>query len=423
MIDPIIVQKRLAHVGDIRTGTKTEKGYPTKLETFRITTQNFDIALELAGQYGGTPQSWEDGFELITDHATLPVIVPPQTYDPYLEVWSKGGLQRRCTGTTEYTTTWPPTKIGPCDGMNPDNQRDCTYECKPATRLSVLLPDTSIVGTFTVRSTGWNAYSEISSAMALLRGPHADGVYCTATLELRQEERRAEGKVTKFGVVTLRPHITSTIAELMDTPQALHPSGRPVLPQDQPPIPQPTLEPSNPQPVLDPQGLVVVDDGPQPPPIPPPAISALGDSPLPAGGTDDTIPGEGPPAPVAGAISDPSPSSDTGQQASMEQLAAHDELTEWLTNPPRDDDVMKILETKLRTAYDLAHSSGVIPDDGDPTPLVNRAVTKYARDHPNASPKGADAFHVGDLRKSALLELTHNTYTYLTRQIQENENP
>ena len=49
--------------------------------------------------------------------------------------------------------------------------------------------------------------------MALLRGPHAQGVYTTATLELRQETRTHNGKTTKYGVTTLRPHITGSIRE------------------------------------------------------------------------------------------------------------------------------------------------------------------------------------------------------------------
>jgi len=389
MIDPIVVQSRLAHVGDIRTGTRSDKGYPTKLDTFRITTPHEKIATEISELYGGTPTPWDDGYELITTVSSLPVIVPPQQFDPWLETWSKGGLQKRCTGTTEYDTNYPPKKLGPCPNTN-ESTRDCSFGCKPATRLSVLLPDTSIVGTFTIRSTGWNAYSEISSAMALLHGPHQNGVYATATLELRQEERRHNGQTNKYGVVTLRPHITTSIRELMNTPQPLHPSGRPILPQDQPPLPD------------DPQILEPPAQRAETPPPPGGESSADVSALLPD--TADTPPALPDDTTEEGTVStDPTPSSassDTGRIVALAQLHNH------TTTPPTDKDTKPIIETWIRTAFQHAHNAQLPKwQTHDGPDALHLALQKLGYDH------------LGELRKPQLLEFAERTHTALTDTI------
>ena len=392
MIDPIVVQSRLAHVGDIRTGTRSEKGYPQKLDTFRITTPHQAITTELADLYGGTPTPWDDGYELITTVSSLPVIVPPQQFDPWLEVWSKGGLQKRCTGTTEYTTDYPPKKVGPCPNQN-ENQRDCSYGCKPATRLSVLLPDTSIVGTFTIRSTGWNAYSEISSAMALLHGPHQNGVYATATLELRQEERRAAGKTTKYGVVTLRPHITTSIRELMNTPQPLHPSGRPILPQDQPPLPDDQI--------LEPPAQRAETP-------PPPGGESSADVSALLPDTADTPPALPDDTTEEGTVStDPTPSSassDTGRIVALAQLHNH------TTTPPTEKDTKPIIETWIRTAFQQAHNAQLPKWHTHQGPdALHLALQKLGYDH------------LTELRKPQLLEFANRTHETLTQTIGQDQ--
>jgi hypothetical protein len=415
-IDPLIIQKRLAHVGDIRTGTRTEKGYPTKLTTFRITTPHQDIAEEIADLYGGEPTPWEDGYEVLTTTNTLPVRVHPQDFDPFLEVWSKGGLQKRCTGTTEYTTDYPPKKLGPCPGTTPDNRRECSFGCKPTTRISVILDDSTIVGSFTARTTSFNANREITQAMTIIAQQWRGGeMFPQAVLELRQETRVSKGQTTKFGVLTLRPIITNTIREMLGTPQALHPSGRPILPQDQPPIPDDTK--------IIPELVDAQPSGPSvaplPPPTPPMEISVPGGSGSNGGDATAQLPLTGdvpPPLPDnSGGGADIKSGSKTPPPTSDASLAALDELTEWLQNPPNDADTVKLLEVKLRTAYTLTTRSGLIPDDGDPTPLVNRAVTKYGKDH-----NQPDAFHVGDLRKADLRALTEKTFTYLQGLVRGN---
>jgi len=390
MIDPIVVQSRLAHVGDIRTGTRSDKGYPTKLDTFRITTPHEAITDELAGLYGGTPTPWEDGYELITTVNSLPVRVHTQDFDPFLEVWSKGGLQKRCTGTTEYSTDYPPKKVGPCPGTTPDNRRDCTYGCKPTTRISVILDDATIVGSFTARTTSFNANREITQAMTLIAQQWRSGVmFPQAFLELRQETRVSKGQTTKFGVLTLRPILTTSIRELMNTPQPLHPSGRPILPQDQPPLPDDQI--------LEPPAQRA--ETPPPPGGESADVSAL----LPD--TADTPPAL-PDDNGAGETSNTSPAvvGDTGRIVALAQLHNH------TTNPPTHNDTKPTIETWIRTAFQHAHNAQLPKwQTHDGPDALHLALQKLGYDH------------LGELRKPQLLEFAQRTHTALTDTLGQTE--
>ena len=114
MIDPIIEQLRYATRGSIRIGTKNERGLPTKLDTFLFTSADKAITQTLADLYGGSVTAYEhptEKWQITTEAAVIKVDVPPQTFDPYLEAYTRGGLQKRCTGVYEYSTDWPPRKL------------------------------------------------------------------------------------------------------------------------------------------------------------------------------------------------------------------------------------------------------------------------------------------------------------------------
>ncbi len=200
------LQLRLTQVGVIRLGekrisSKTGNPYPAKLETFRLTSPSREIIDTVAGLYGGQVRDWPDApagpeFQVITQVKELPVYVLPQRIDPNLELWGKGHRQRLCDGETERIRNVPclceqaaqeryrlARRPWPEDGKF---VRDPRSDCKPTTRLSVILRDVSD-GQWKVEAHGWNAAAELPTKatvyLALARKP----VPATLRLVIRKD--------------------------------------------------------------------------------------------------------------------------------------------------------------------------------------------------------------------------------------------
>ncbi|MFC1740174.1 hypothetical protein ACFL0N_01685, partial [Pseudomonadota bacterium] len=111
------LQARARRLGEIRLGdtvpTSGGKTRPRKLETFRLTSAAKGILEQAASLWGGDVTPWQatpnsaPKWQITTGVAELPVIVPPQDPDDltWYELWSAGGLQRRCDGETIKTNT------------------------------------------------------------------------------------------------------------------------------------------------------------------------------------------------------------------------------------------------------------------------------------------------------------------------------
>ncbi len=200
------LQRRLMEAGRIRIGqqvpTKSGKTRPEKLSTFRLTSRD-KRRIEAAAQlYGGTPKPWQapdgDQWEVITQRDALDVIVPPSEmcFSQSFELWSGGGCQRRCDGVTEQITDSPCL----CDPDAP--------ECKPHTRLSVMLADLSGLGVWRLDSTGWNSAFELAAAVEIIRTAGANGVLLPARLRLEQRRQVSGGETRRFAVPVLDVDIT-----------------------------------------------------------------------------------------------------------------------------------------------------------------------------------------------------------------------
>ena len=101
------IQRRQTEVGRIRLGQKVKasngKERPARLETFRFTSPSKPLIDAIAKLYGGQVQEWTPPrgaaeWEVVTDAASVPVVVPPQDIgsSQFYESWSAGGCQRRC---------------------------------------------------------------------------------------------------------------------------------------------------------------------------------------------------------------------------------------------------------------------------------------------------------------------------------------
>lgn len=206
---PIIdLQRRLREIGRIRIGMQvpSEKGKmrPKKIDTFRLTSQDPEVLQAAAAIYGGKPQKWEgapagEQWELISEAAQLPIVIPPGgvAFSQYYELWSGGGCQRRCDGMSELISD------GPCV-CDPDER-----ECKPHSRLSVMLRDLPGLGVWRLDTGGWYAAVELAGAVAFIEIAAAAGRMLPARLRLEQRQIKREGEpIKRFAVPVIDLDVT-----------------------------------------------------------------------------------------------------------------------------------------------------------------------------------------------------------------------
>lgn len=230
---PILdLQQRQRELGRIRIGHKVgPKNRPEKLDRFRFTSPSESLIRSVAEAYGGTAQPWDGNgtaqWEVITDAKRLPILVPPQPVSQWYELWSGGGCQRRCDGITEQLSD------APClCGPDPEQR-----QCKPTTRLNVVLRDVHGVGVWRLESHGYYSAVEIPQTAAFLASATGQGVYLPAHLSLEERVVKRPGQQpNRFMVPTIEVDVTP--AQLMaggGGAVAIGGDGAPALPQGGPP--------------------------------------------------------------------------------------------------------------------------------------------------------------------------------------------
>ncbi len=211
---PIIdLQRRLVEVGRVRMGKRGDKGQPQKLDTWRLTSRDKERLDAVAEQHGGTVQPWagrEGEFEIVTTTAELPImLLPGQTLSQWHELWSGGGCQRRCDGEREVLS----------DGACLCDQEDGDRQCKPTTRLSVMLPDIPGLGCWRLESHGYYAAVELAATAHLLEKATARGQILPARLRIDQRRQVKDGKTTRYAVPVIDIDITMREALPLATAQ------------------------------------------------------------------------------------------------------------------------------------------------------------------------------------------------------------
>lgn len=210
---PILeLQSRMYERGRIRIGEKGPKGQPQKLSRFRFTSAARENLVPIAAAYGGEVQDWTpaDGrkqYEVITNTTRIPILLPPNPVTQWLELWSGGGCQRRCDGIRDVITD------SPCV-CGPDPE---TRQCKPTTRLNVVLRDMPGIGVWRLESHGWNAAVELPGLAAFVAA--ADGMV-PAFLTLEERISKQGGQTRKFMVPGIDVEVTPSQLLASSTPGA-----------------------------------------------------------------------------------------------------------------------------------------------------------------------------------------------------------
>ena len=226
---PILdLQKRYRELGRLRLGDTLEgdegkRARPVRLSTWRLTSPSRDLLEQAADTYGGQVQVWEgaptegEQFELVTDRAELDVLVPPQDLAgrQYLELYTRGGVKRRCDGVTELLTGRPCM----CD---PEKR-----ECSPVTHLVVMLPELADVGVWRCVTRSWYAAAELPGTTELLARLAAKGAIPRAVLKIDARTVVRDGQTRHFVLPALAVTWSIAQAEAEGVP-ILH-EGRPAI--------------------------------------------------------------------------------------------------------------------------------------------------------------------------------------------------
>lgn len=221
------IQRRMVEVGRIRAGERGDRGQPKKLEHWRLTSKDPRRLEAAAGLWGGKPREWKDHpgeFELYTKTDVLPIMLLPGALPTtWYELWSAGGCQRRCDGQHEIISD------NPCICDTEEQER----QCKPHTRLAVMLPDVPGIGAWLLQSNGWNAAAELAGVADVLQRATAQGVLLPALLRLEQRHEVKGGQTRRFAVPVI--DVGVSMSELLAGQGVALLTGAPAQPALPPP--------------------------------------------------------------------------------------------------------------------------------------------------------------------------------------------
>ena len=200
------LDKRAPEAGRIRLGVKAGRAMKS-IDTFRFTSPHKDAIERLAELYGGVAKPWSDAkanknqYEVITDANKIEVIVQPEGLSVWYEMWTGGGCARRCDGEEVQTPSKDPNEmydISPCIC----NKKGVS-ECRPYTRLNVVLPALAFAGMWRLETKGWNAAHELPGMFDMLTALRETGAPVRGFLHLEQRTSVRGGQTKHFVVPTL----------------------------------------------------------------------------------------------------------------------------------------------------------------------------------------------------------------------------
>lgn len=207
------LSRRIPEAGRIRLGVKTGKAMRA-LDTFRFTSPSRDLIEQLAVAYGGEAKPWNDPkasppnqFEVITTSSSVEVYLPKDAISCWYEMWAGGGVQRRCDGETVQLP------VTTRDGWEMSNQaclcvRQQNMECRPYTRLNVVLPRISFHGVWRLETKGWNAAHEMPGMADVIDMIAQSGALVKANLGIEHRTQMTPAGKRNFVVPTISLDLT-----------------------------------------------------------------------------------------------------------------------------------------------------------------------------------------------------------------------
>jgi hypothetical protein len=201
------IQRRAAEHGRLRTGY-TQGNKPMRSSTWIITSHSEEHVRTAAELWGGDPQSWTplnskiEQWRVITKASSIEALVTPgDPLNQYNELWSAGGCQRRCDGTTELLSREPcvcARQFGEDWHQQPKGR-----VCAATSRLNVMLPDLTGMGMWRAETHSFYAASEWGGMVDMvLAGTDGRG-FVPVTLRIEPRQVIRDGQTKKFPVVVV----------------------------------------------------------------------------------------------------------------------------------------------------------------------------------------------------------------------------
>ena len=205
-MSPLPIRASLRRAGTIRMGWQDGNRPVQSTRGFVITTRERQVAEDVAGYVGQDVEEYDqdrsdDRFRVFTETESLPVLVPPvpDSYRAWFEVWSGGGVQKRCDGQYDFIAE----AMCSCD---PD---PAERECAPYTRLTLMLPFVRGLVGFQLSSKGFHAAQELGAMAPLFDSAAARGVAIPARLLFERRSQRVGGQTRRFVVPALDVDVSS----------------------------------------------------------------------------------------------------------------------------------------------------------------------------------------------------------------------
>lgn len=208
-ITPVSQFGRAPEQGRIRYGVR-QNGIPRSITKLRFTSSDQTALSEIAQLYGGQVKPWQkEQSEVITTVSEVPIILPPNPLGdgPIYELWKGSTCVRRCDGIS----AWIPIKSH--DGADLQevpcicNEAEA-LECKPTTRLSVILPEVRFGGVWRLDCKGHYGSQELPSMVRMAEQLQARGL---TRAYLGLEKRSREKKNYVVPVIRLQDSVNSII--------------------------------------------------------------------------------------------------------------------------------------------------------------------------------------------------------------------
>lgn len=193
-VKPIAEFGRAPEQGRIRYGMKTisanGKVIPKSITKFRFTSSDLTALDQIAALYGGKVSPWEKEYsEVVSTVAEVPIVLPPNPLGdgPVYELWKGAQCVRRCDGISAWVPTRTPDGSEllevPC--LCNEAQK---LECKPTTRLSVILPEVRFGGVWRLDCKGFYGTNELPAMVSTVQELQGRGL-SRAYLALERRQR------------------------------------------------------------------------------------------------------------------------------------------------------------------------------------------------------------------------------------------
>lgn len=199
-VKPISEMGRAPEQGRIRYGIRTTsqsgKIIPKSITKFRFTSSDVVALGQIAELYGGHVQPWDNGqSEVVSRSEEIPIVLPPEPLGsgPQYELWKGSTCVRRCDGVSAWIPASNPDGVElvevPC--VCEENQ---ALDCKPTTRLSVILPEVRFGGVWRLDCKGWHGTNELPAMVSTVQQLQGQGL-SRAYLALEKRKRGSKSWV------------------------------------------------------------------------------------------------------------------------------------------------------------------------------------------------------------------------------------